>query len=193
VDPAADGRSQGEAHFQGVLGGRPLVPGHEDFADPFAALRPSFGDPNGTGAAVDQLRRRAAEQDAAEAVRVVGADQQQVVGAGVVQMEIAVTDRKDFGVDLHPGDLDLATESESVLPCRGAGGECRMCGGSGWIELGGAGMVHPNVLRNVGYDPDVYSGWAFGFGVERMAMTRYDVDDIRLFFENDPAFLDQFE
>jgi len=66
-----------------------------------------------------------------------------------------------------------------------------LCGGSGWIELGGAGMVHPNVLRNVGYDPDIYSGWAFGFGVERMALVRYDVDDIRRFFENDPAFLEQ--
>jgi phenylalanyl-tRNA synthetase alpha chain len=85
-----------------------------------------------------------------------------------------------------------SAEVDTTCPlCRGAGGECRMCGGSGWIELGGAGMVHPNVLRNVGYDPDIYSGWAFGFGVERMALVRYDVDDIRRFFENDPAFLEQ--
>jgi len=85
-----------------------------------------------------------------------------------------------------------SAEVDTTCPlCRGAGGECRMCGGSGWIELGGAGMVHPNVLRNVEYDPDVYSGWAFGFGVERMALVRYDVDDIRRFFENDPSFLEQ--
>lgn len=71
------------------------------------------------------------------------------------------------------------------------GATCRMCGGSKWIELGGSGMVHPNVLRNVGCDPDVYSGWAFGFGVERMALVRYDIDDIRRFYENDPDFLEQ--
>lgn len=75
--------------------------------------------------------------------------------------------------------------------CKGLGGECRMCGGSGWIELGGSGMVHPNVLRNLKYDPDVVSGWAFGFGIERMALKRYDIDDIRRFFENDPTFLRQ--
>ncbi|PZR59723.1 MAG: phenylalanine--tRNA ligase subunit alpha [Candidatus Meridianibacter frigidus] len=75
--------------------------------------------------------------------------------------------------------------------CKGRGGSCRMCGGSGWIELGGSGMVHPNVLREMKYDPEVVSGWAFGFGIERMALRRYDVDDIRRFFENDPAFLRQ--
>ena len=85
-----------------------------------------------------------------------------------------------------------SAEVDTTCPlCRGDGGECRMCGGSGWIELGGAGMVHPNVLRNVDYDPAVYSGWAFGFGLERMALVRYDVDDIRRFFENDSAFLEQ--
>jgi phenylalanyl-tRNA synthetase alpha chain len=68
---------------------------------------------------------------------------------------------------------------------------CSMCGGSGWIELGGAGMVHPNVLREVGYDPDVYSGWAFGAGVERLGLARYDVDDIRRFVNSDPDFLAQ--
>lgn len=85
-----------------------------------------------------------------------------------------------------------SAEVDTTCPlCRGAGGVCRMCGGSGWIELGGAGMVHPNVLENVDYDPSVYSGWAFGFGMERMALVRYDVDDIRRFFENDPSFLEQ--
>ena len=70
-------------------------------------------------------------------------------------------------------------------------GRCNMCGGSGWIELGGSGMVHPNVLREVGYDPERYSGWAFGFGVERLGLARYDVDDIRRFVKSDPDFLAQ--
>jgi phenylalanyl-tRNA synthetase alpha chain len=85
-----------------------------------------------------------------------------------------------------------SAEVDTTCPlCRGNGGECRMCGGSGWIELGGSGMVHPNVLRNMDFDPDVYSGWAFGFGVERMAQVRYDIDDIRRLYENDPDFLYQ--
>ena len=91
-----------------------------------------------------------------------------------------------------------SAEVDTTCPlCRGVqahhdtGTQCRMCGGSGWIELGGSGMVHPNVLRNMDYDPSEYSGWAFGFGVERMALVRYDIDDIRRFYENDPAFLKQ--
>ena len=68
------------------------------------------------------------------------------------------------------------------------GVQCRTCGGSGWIEIGGSGMVHPNVLRSVGYDPDAVSGWAFGCGLERIAMKRYDIDDIRAFVENVPGF-----
>ena len=90
-----------------------------------------------------------------------------------------------------------SAEVDTTCPlCRGEGvsaddTQCRMCGGSGWIELGGSGMVHPNVLRNMEYDPDVYSGWAFGFGIERMALVRYDIDDIRRFYENDPDFLYQ--
>lgn len=86
-----------------------------------------------------------------------------------------------------------SAEVDTTCPlCSRAGGDCRMCGGSGWIELGGAGMVHPNVLREMQYDPDAYSGWAFGFGIERLALTRYDIDDIRRFFENDPEFLQTF-
>ncbi|MGD1066403.1 MAG: phenylalanine--tRNA ligase subunit alpha [Vulcanimicrobiaceae bacterium] len=72
--------------------------------------------------------------------------------------------------------------------CHGEGGVCRTCGGSGWIEIGGSGMVHPNVLRAVGYDPDQVTGWAFGCGLERIAMKRYDIDDIRAFIENQPGF-----
>ncbi len=70
---------------------------------------------------------------------------------------------------------------------------CRPCKGSGWIELGGSGMVHPNVLRACGVDPTVYSGFAFGFGLERMCALMYSVDDIRLMFDNDVRFLEQFK
>ena len=73
--------------------------------------------------------------------------------------------------------------------CAGRG--CRSCGGDGWLEVGGCGMVHPNVLRNGGIDPERWSGFAWGFGIERIAMLRYDVDDIRLFYENDMRFLEQ--
>jgi phenylalanyl-tRNA synthetase alpha chain len=74
--------------------------------------------------------------------------------------------------------------------CGGDG--CRVCKQSGWLEILGSGMVHPQVLRNVGYDPEAVTGWAFGMGIERIAMLKYGVDDIRLFFENDLRFLTQF-
>lgn len=74
--------------------------------------------------------------------------------------------------------------------CGGAG--CRVCKGEGWIELLGAGMVHPKVLQGVGIDTGVYSGFAFGIGVERMAMRRFSITDLRLIFENDMRFLSQF-
>ena len=74
--------------------------------------------------------------------------------------------------------------------CRGAG--CRACKGSGWLEILGCGMVHPQVLRNVGYDPQRYTGFAWGMGVERITMLRYGIDDIRLLFEDDLRFLRQF-
>lgn len=74
--------------------------------------------------------------------------------------------------------------------CGGKG--CKVCKGSGWIELLGCGMVHPQVLRNCGIDPEEYSGFAFGFGLDRMVMLNYDIDDIRLLYESDMRFLDQF-
>ncbi|NLL31269.1 MAG: phenylalanine--tRNA ligase subunit alpha [Clostridiales bacterium] len=74
--------------------------------------------------------------------------------------------------------------------CGGKG--CKVCKNSGWIELLGCGMVHPQVLRNCGIDPEVYSGFAFGFGVDRMVMLSYGIDDIRLLYESDMRFLDQF-
>lgn len=69
---------------------------------------------------------------------------------------------------------------------------CAICKQSGWLEVLGSGMVHPNVLSNVGYDPEKYTGYAFGMGIERMAILRYGIDDIRLYFENDLRFLKQF-
>jgi phenylalanyl-tRNA synthetase alpha chain len=74
--------------------------------------------------------------------------------------------------------------------CGGAG--CRVCKQTGWLEIAGSGVVHPNVLRNVGIDPERYTGYAFGMGIERLAMLRYNVNDIRLYFENDLRFLRQF-
>ncbi|HEV7178746.1 MAG TPA: phenylalanine--tRNA ligase subunit alpha [Candidatus Baltobacteraceae bacterium] len=85
-----------------------------------------------------------------------------------------------------------SAEVDTTCPkCKGAAAACNMCGGSGWIELGGAGMVHPNVLTEAGYDTDVFTGWAFGFGIERLGLTRYDIDDIRRFVDSDPDFLAQ--
>lgn len=78
----------------------------------------------------------------------------------------------------------------SCVMCGGKG--CRVCKNSGWLEILGAGMVHPNVLRMSGYDPDKMKGFAFGMGVERIAMLRYGIDDLRLFFENDLRFIRQF-
>jgi phenylalanyl-tRNA synthetase alpha chain len=78
----------------------------------------------------------------------------------------------------------------SCFKCGGQG--CRLCKFSGWIELGGSGMVHPNVLRAAGVDPERFSGFAFGFGIDRMCALKYGLDDIRLLFENDVRFLEQF-
>jgi phenylalanyl-tRNA synthetase alpha chain len=79
----------------------------------------------------------------------------------------------------------------SCFKCGGAG--CRICKFSGWIELGGSGMVHPNVLRGAGVDPEKFSGFAFGLGIDRMCALMYELDDIRLLFENDVRFLEQFD
>lgn len=78
----------------------------------------------------------------------------------------------------------------SCFACHGKG--CKICKGSGWIEILGAGMVHPNVLKMSGYDPDIYSGFAFGIGIERVAMLRYGIDDIRKFYQNDIRFIEEF-
>lgn len=94
--------------------------------------------------------------------------------------------RCDYFPFVEPG-VEVAID---CLVCRGAG--CRLCGNSGWIEILGAGMVHPEVLRRVDIDPEIYSGFAFGMGVERIPILRYGIDDIRLFYSNDLRFLRQF-
>lgn len=82
---------------------------------------------------------------------------------------------------------------EADRQCFNCGGKgCPVCKGEGWIEILGGGMVHPKVLKNCGIDPEIYSGFAFGIGLERLVMGRYDINDIRLFFENDVKFLKQF-
>lgn len=83
--------------------------------------------------------------------------------------------------------------AEADVSCFVCGGKgCKVCKGEGWIELLGCGMVHPNVLKNCGIDPEEYSGFAFGFGVERIAMAKFGIEDMRLLFENDVRFLKQF-
>ena len=94
--------------------------------------------------------------------------------------------RCDYFPFVEPG-VEMAID---CFKCNGTG--CNLCSGSGWIEILGAGMVHPDVLRRVNYDPDIYTGFAFGLGVERMFMLKHGIDDIRLFYSNDLRFLKQF-
>jgi phenylalanyl-tRNA synthetase alpha chain len=98
--------------------------------------------------------------------------------------------RTRFRPDFFPYTEPSAELAVSCIFCDGAG--CRVCSQSGWIELGGCGMVDPNVLRGVGIDPEEYTGFAFGFGLERIAMIRYGIDEIRTFFDGDVRFLAQY-
>lgn len=100
----------------------------------------------------------------------------------------------DTRLRFRPHHFQFTEPSAEVdISCFNCGGKgCRVCKGEGWIEILGCGMVHPKVLRNCGIDPDEYSGFAFGIGLERVAMFRYDIDDMRLLYENDIRFLKQF-
>ncbi|PYV18484.1 MAG: phenylalanine--tRNA ligase subunit alpha [Acidobacteria bacterium] len=113
--------------------------------------------------------------------------------------------RKFFGekvrTSFHPTYFPFTEPSGEVsiscFVCEGRGSDnsgqiCRTCKGSGWMEVMGCGMVHPEVLRAGGVDPERYSGWAFGLGIERFAMVKYDIHDIQLFFQSDMRFLEQF-
>jgi phenylalanyl-tRNA synthetase alpha chain len=95
-----------------------------------------------------------------------------------------------FSPSYFPFTEPSAEVAISCVMCGGTG--CRTCKSSGWIEILGSGMVHPKVLENVGYDSEKYTGFAFGMGIERIAMIKYAIDDIRLFYENDLRFLEQF-
>ncbi len=101
---------------------------------------------------------------------------------------------QDVAVRFRPSYFPFTEPSAEVdvacVKCQGKG--CRLCKHTGWLEVLGAGMVHPNVLRNVKIDPEQYQGFAFGLGMERLTMLRYEIDDLRLFFENDVRFLRQF-
>ena len=101
---------------------------------------------------------------------------------------------EDTAVKFRPSFFPFTEPSVEVdVTCSECGGKgCRVCKGSGWIEILGAGMVHPNVLRSCGIDPEVYQGFAFGIGLDRITTTRYKISDIRLLFENDKRFLEQF-
>ncbi len=100
----------------------------------------------------------------------------------------------EVGVRFRPSYFPFTEPSAEVdIECVMCGGHgCRVCQATGWLEVLGSGMVHPAVFEAVGYDPETYTGFAFGLGIERIAMLKYGVDDIRLFFENDLRFLRQF-
>ena len=113
---------------------------------------------------------------------------------GVVEGFLRVFFEKELAVRFRPSYFPFTEPSAEVdIACVMCGGKgCRVCSHTGWLEVMGCGMVHPNVFAHVGIDTDKYSGFAFGMGVERLAMLRYGVNDLRLFFENDSRFLGQF-
>ena len=106
----------------------------------------------------------------------------------------AFFERDDLAVRFRPSYFPFTEPSAEVdvqcVHCLGEG--CRVCSHTGWLEVMGCGMVHPNVLQMSNIDTEVYSAFAFGFGVDRLAMLLYEVDDLRMFFENDLRFLRQF-
>lgn len=125
-----------------------------------------------------------------------------VVDRGITMADLKGTldifARSLFGAEtrtrLRPHNFPFTEPSAEVdVSCFMCGGKgCRLCKGDGWIEILGAGMVHPNVLAGCGIDPEIYSGFAFGMGLERVTMIRYNIDDMRLLYENDVRFLAQF-
>ena len=113
---------------------------------------------------------------------------------GTLEMFVHKLFGEDTKVKFRPHHFPFAEPSaEMDVSCFKCGGKgCRFCKGEGWIEILGCGMVHPKVLRMSGIDPDVYSGFAFGVGLERIALLKYEIDDMRLLYENDIRFLSQF-
>ncbi len=113
---------------------------------------------------------------------------------GTLEMFVHKLFGEDTRVKFRPHHFPFTEPSaEMDVSCFKCGGKgCRFCKGEGWIEILGCGMVHPKVLRMSGIDPDVYSGFAFGVGLERIALLKYEIDDMRLLYENDIRFLQQF-
>jgi len=113
---------------------------------------------------------------------------------GMLELFAKAVFGKDIKMRLRPHFFPFTEPSAemdiSCIICKGAG--CSVCGRKGWLEVLGSGMINPNVFKNVGYDPEKYTGFAFGMGIERITMLKYGIDDIRLFFENDLNFLNQF-
>ncbi|ETT56569.1 MULTISPECIES: phenylalanine--tRNA ligase subunit alpha [Paenibacillus] len=114
---------------------------------------------------------------------------------GTLQQFVQEMFGPNTGIRLRPSFFPFTEPSVEVdVSCFKCGGDgCRLCKQSGWLEILGAGMVHPNVLKMGGYDPAEYSGFAFGMGVERIAMLKYGIDDIRHFYSNDMSFVKQFK
>ena len=113
---------------------------------------------------------------------------------GTLEMFAQTMFGADTKIRFRPHHFPFTEPSAEVdVSCFACGGKgCRLCKGEGWIEILGAGMVHPNVLRMCGIDPEVYSGFAFGLGIERIVMLKYHIDDMRHLYENDMRFLHQF-
>lgn len=113
---------------------------------------------------------------------------------GTVDQFLKAFFEQDVAVRFRPSFFPFTEPSAEVdIQCTNCGGKgCRVCSNSGWIEIMGCGMVHPNVFRSSGIDPEKYTGFAFGMGPDRLAMLRYGVNDLRMFFENDLRFLEQF-
>lgn len=113
---------------------------------------------------------------------------------GTVDQFLKAFFEADVPVRFRPSYFPFTEPSAEVdIQCTQCGGKgCRVCKNTGWLEVMGCGMVHPNVFRSSGVDPEIYTGFAFGMGVERLAMLRYGINDLRLFFENDLNFLRQF-
>jgi phenylalanyl-tRNA synthetase alpha chain len=115
---------------------------------------------------------------------------------GTLELFIKAFFGQDVNIRFRPGFFPFTEPSAEVdiscFLCDGTDAGCRVCKGTGWLEILGSGMVHPQVLINCNIDPEVYSGFAFGMGIERIAQLKYGINDLRLFYDNDLRFLNQF-
>lgn len=168
------GQIRGMLSLKGKLPVRFIVPGRVYRRDPTdASHHPVFHQVEGLAVDVDVTFREL---------------------TGVISVFLKEFFGRELSVRLRPSYFPFTEPSCEVdiscVFCDGSG--CSVCGGSGYLEVAGAGMVHPRVLRNGGYDPDLVTGFAFGFGLDRLAMLKYGIDDIRFFYGSDKRFLSQF-